>query len=155
MKMEMWKWCTLILTLSREKRWIILMPNFKQQPCLCICPKNKDTKEEGWGTMCLPCVNEKFIKLLYKTKQNQKKKKNMPLWTTCWLNSILGTYATWYHLLSSITSSKKKKKNPFWKPLLNYVITCSLFGYVGSLVSFIKFSHILKNYHPLLNYMLT
>ena len=35
---------------------------------------------------------------------------------------------------------KKKKKNP----LLNYVLTWSPFGYVGSLVSFTEFSHILK-----------
>ena len=63
--------------------------------------------------MCLPCVNKKFIKQLYK---------------------------------------KKKKKSPF---ILNYVMTWSLFGYVGSLVSFTEFSHILKNYHPLLNFVLT
>ena len=74
--MEMWKGCTLILTLSWEKRWIILMPNFKQQPCLSIYPKNKDIEEEGWGTSCLPlCEREIHKKVLYLKIHPKKKKK--------------------------------------------------------------------------------
>ena len=47
---------------------------------------------------------------------------------------------------------QKKKKNP----LLNYVLTWSSFGYVGSLISFTEFSHIFKKKkNPLLNYVLT
>ena len=41
---------------------------------------------------------------------------------------------------SHILKKKKKKK----KLLLNYVLTCSPFGYIGSLVFYAKFSHMSK-----------
>ena len=95
--------------------------------------------------MCLPCVNKKFIKQLYK-----KKKKKSPF--------ILNYVMTWSLFgyvgsLVSFTEFSHILKN--YHPLLNFVLTWSPFGYVGSLVSFLEFSHIPKNHHPLLNYVLT
>ena len=70
MKMKMWFRCTLILTLSWEKWRIILIPNFKQRPSLCIYPKTRILRKKGEEQCVYPCVNEKIIKKLY-----QKKKK--------------------------------------------------------------------------------
>ena len=52
------------LILSWEKKRIILLPNFKQRPSLCIYLKTRILRKKGEGQCVYPCVNEKFIKKL-------------------------------------------------------------------------------------------